>query len=198
MRLGLLRGGDWLGMATLSIGLASPADGAGGGQQGPSVRVGVHRPAGRGVGGAAGAVRVDRADHQAASARSAAAGAGGISGWGRIGSVILGMALYGSVFPGAASICRRCRGIFGAGGDGAGLVRAAAAGPDPAGAATVAQHRCAADGGGGAVSVAASCFFNTNISPHYSGPQSLIPNIVRAIGQALVMTPLTVLSNRRD
>jgi DHA2 family multidrug resistance protein len=41
---------------------------------------------------------------------------------------------------------------------------------------------------------AASCFMNTAISPDYAGPQLFLPNIVRAIGQALVMTPLTSLS----
>ncbi len=41
---------------------------------------------------------------------------------------------------------------------------------------------------------AASCFMNTVISPDYSGPQLLLPNIVRAIGQALVLAPLSVLA----
>jgi DHA2 family multidrug resistance protein len=41
---------------------------------------------------------------------------------------------------------------------------------------------------------AASCFMNTAISPDYAGPQLFLPNVVRAIGQALVMTPLTSLS----
>jgi MFS transporter, DHA2 family, multidrug resistance protein len=41
---------------------------------------------------------------------------------------------------------------------------------------------------------AASCFLNVDISQDYSGPQLLIPNLVRAVGQALVMTPLSVLA----
>jgi MFS transporter, DHA2 family, multidrug resistance protein len=36
-----------------------------------------------------------------------------------------------------------------------------------------------------------SCFMNTAMSPDYSGDQLWIPNIVRAIGQAMVLTPLT-------
>ena len=36
-----------------------------------------------------------------------------------------------------------------------------------------------------------SCFLNTAMSPDYAGDQLWIPNIVRAIGQALVLTPLT-------
>src|SRR5712672_999120 len=38
---------------------------------------------------------------------------------------------------------------------------------------------------------AASCFMNTAMSPDYAGDQLFIPNIVRAIGQAMVLTPLT-------
>src|SRR5450755_1778733 len=36
-----------------------------------------------------------------------------------------------------------------------------------------------------------SCFMNTAMSPDYAGDQLLIPNIVRAIGQAMVLTPLS-------
>ncbi len=36
-----------------------------------------------------------------------------------------------------------------------------------------------------------SCFMNTEMSPDYAGDQLWIPNIVRAIGQAMVLTPLT-------
>ena len=38
---------------------------------------------------------------------------------------------------------------------------------------------------------AASSFMNTMMSPDYAGDQLWIPNIVRAIGQAMVLTPLT-------
>lgn len=38
---------------------------------------------------------------------------------------------------------------------------------------------------------AASCFMNVNLSLDVSGDQFLIPNIVRAVGQALILTPLT-------
>jgi DHA2 family multidrug resistance protein len=36
-----------------------------------------------------------------------------------------------------------------------------------------------------------SCFMNTAMSPDYAGDQLFIPNVVRAIGQAMVLTPLT-------
>jgi DHA2 family multidrug resistance protein len=41
---------------------------------------------------------------------------------------------------------------------------------------------------------AASCFLNINMDQNYSGPQLLVPNLVRAAGQALVMTPLSSLA----
>ena len=41
---------------------------------------------------------------------------------------------------------------------------------------------------------AASCFLNINMDHNYSGPQLLVPNLVRAAGQALVMTPLSSLA----
>ena len=41
---------------------------------------------------------------------------------------------------------------------------------------------------------ALSCFLNLEISPLYSGDQLLIPNLVRAVGQALVMTPLSAMA----
>ena len=43
----------------------------------------------------------------------------------------------------------------------------------------------------GLVIFAYSCFMNTAMSPDYAGDQLWIPNIVRAIGQAMVLTPLT-------
>lgn len=41
---------------------------------------------------------------------------------------------------------------------------------------------------------AASCFMNTTLSPDTSGDQFWIPNIVRAIGQALVLTPISTIT----
>jgi MFS transporter, DHA2 family, multidrug resistance protein len=38
---------------------------------------------------------------------------------------------------------------------------------------------------------AASCFMNITLSPDTAGDQLLIPNIARAIGQALVLTPIS-------
>ena len=43
----------------------------------------------------------------------------------------------------------------------------------------------------GLVIFAYSCFMNTTMSPDYSGDQLFFPNVVRAIGQAMVLTPLT-------
>jgi MFS transporter, DHA2 family, multidrug resistance protein len=41
---------------------------------------------------------------------------------------------------------------------------------------------------------AASCFMNITLSPNTAGDQLLIPNIVRAIGQALVLTPISTIT----
>jgi DHA2 family multidrug resistance protein len=41
---------------------------------------------------------------------------------------------------------------------------------------------------------AASNFMNVGMTPDYAGPQFLWPNIVRAIGQALVMVPLSAIA----
>lgn len=41
---------------------------------------------------------------------------------------------------------------------------------------------------------AVSCFMNIEMSLDYSGDQFLVPNIVRAVGQALILTPLTAIA----
>jgi len=41
---------------------------------------------------------------------------------------------------------------------------------------------------------AASCFMNITLSPDTAGDQFWIPNIVRAIGQALVLTPISAIT----
>lgn len=41
---------------------------------------------------------------------------------------------------------------------------------------------------------AASCFMDVNLSADFSGPQFFWPNIVRALGQALVLTPISALA----
>ena len=41
---------------------------------------------------------------------------------------------------------------------------------------------------------ATSCFMNIWLTDDFSGPQFLWPNIVRAFGQAIIMTPLSVIA----
>jgi len=41
---------------------------------------------------------------------------------------------------------------------------------------------------------AASCFMNVTLSPDSAGDQFWLPNIVRAIGQALVLTPISAIT----
>ncbi len=46
----------------------------------------------------------------------------------------------------------------------------------------------------GIVVFAVSCFMNTTLSPDSAGDQFWIPNIVRAIGQALIITPVSAIT----
>jgi DHA2 family multidrug resistance protein len=41
---------------------------------------------------------------------------------------------------------------------------------------------------------AGSCFMNTTLSPDTAGDQLLLPNLIRALGQALVLTPITAVT----
>jgi len=41
---------------------------------------------------------------------------------------------------------------------------------------------------------AASCFMNLHLDANYSGPQLFVPDVTRAVGQALAMTPLSALA----
>ncbi len=41
---------------------------------------------------------------------------------------------------------------------------------------------------------AASCFMNATLSPDSAGDQFFLPNLVRAVGQALVLTPITAIT----
>ena len=41
---------------------------------------------------------------------------------------------------------------------------------------------------------AASCFMNLALDPNIAGPQMLVPDVTRAVGQALVMTPLSAVA----
>jgi DHA2 family multidrug resistance protein len=45
--------------------------------------------------------------------------------------------------------------------------------------------------GTGLVIFAVSCFMNLDMDSGYAGPQLLFPNIVRAVGQAVVLAPLS-------
>ncbi|MBE7211277.1 MAG: MFS transporter, partial [Gluconacetobacter diazotrophicus] len=49
----------------------------------------------------------------------------------------------------------------------------------------------------GIVLFAASCFMNVHLSTDVSGPQFFWPNIIRALGQAIVITPLTAIAMAR-
>jgi DHA2 family multidrug resistance protein len=46
----------------------------------------------------------------------------------------------------------------------------------------------------GLVVFAFSCFMNAHLSPDYAGDQLWLPNIVRAVGQAVILTPLSAIA----
>ncbi|MBN8873139.1 MAG: multidrug efflux MFS transporter [Rhodospirillales bacterium] len=48
--------------------------------------------------------------------------------------------------------------------------------------------------GTGLALFATSCFMNLGLYADYAGPQLLVPNLVRAVGQAMLMAPLSVLA----
>jgi DHA2 family multidrug resistance protein len=48
--------------------------------------------------------------------------------------------------------------------------------------------------GTGLLIFAVSCFMSMELDQNYAGPQLIWPNIVRAIGQAIVMTPLSAIA----
>ncbi len=119
-------------------------------------------------------------------------------GFGTISAVFLGFALFGTGLsaaglsrPGARLQCRADRNCIG-------LDRTAATSADPAGAEADAAlrhplHRVHRPG-----DVCLSSFMNITMSLDYSGDQLCVPNIMRAIGQALTLAPLTAISLGSD
>jgi MFS transporter, DHA2 family, multidrug resistance protein len=48
--------------------------------------------------------------------------------------------------------------------------------------------------GVGLLTFAASCFLNLQLDQDYAGPQLFWPNVIRAVGQAIVMTPISAIA----
>ncbi len=112
-------------------------------------------------------------------------------GFGTLANVIVGFALYGTVY-----ILPQYLGqVFGYNAEQIGFVLAWTGLPQlviipfvPWLMARVDARLIAMSGLG---VFAVSCFMNAYLSPDYAGDQLLVPNIVRSIGQAVVLTPLT-------
>src|SRR5580698_3057843 len=112
-------------------------------------------------------------------------------GFGTLANVLVGFALYGTVY-----ILPQYLGqVFGYNAEQIGLVLAWTGLPQlviipfvPWLMARVDARLIAMSGLG---VFAVSCFMNAYLSPDYAGDQLLVPNIVRSIGQAVVLTPLT-------
>jgi DHA2 family multidrug resistance protein len=193
MRLALLRQGDWPGIATLAIGLASLQTVLEEGNKDDWF----------------GSPFIVRLSFVAAAALSLfvwielTAGTPLLNlrlllrrnfGLGSIANVILGMALYGSVFLLPSYLSQ----MQGYNAQQVGEVLAWTGLPQLVLIPFVPRlmRRCDARllVALGLGLFAASCFLNIEINQDYSGPQLLFPNLVRAAGQALVLTPLSVLA----
>jgi DHA2 family multidrug resistance protein len=115
-------------------------------------------------------------------------------GLGSIANVILGMALYGSVFLLPSYLSQ----MQGYNAQQVGEVLAWTGLPQLLLIPLVPSLMCRFDArllvAVGLGLFAASCFLNADINHDYSGPQFLLPNLVRAVGQAVVLTPLAVLA----
>ena len=115
-------------------------------------------------------------------------------GLGSIGNVVVGMALYGSVYLLPDYLSR----MQGYNAQQVGEVLASTALPQLVLIPFVPRLMRRFDArllvAVGLALFAASCFMNSDINHNYAGPQFLVPNIVRAVGQALVMTPLSMLA----
>ena len=116
-------------------------------------------------------------------------------GLGTLGNFLLGFALYALGLSAAAISRRHARLRCGAERRGDGLDRAAAAACDPArAAADEADRRRACWSASALIVFAASCFMNLHLDPNYAAPQLFWPDVTRALGQALVMTPLSAIA----
>ena len=190
MQLKLLKEGDWAGIAAMAIGLVRLADRARGGQQGRLVLLTLH-PASRGRrAGQPVAFRCDRTDDRKAFDPAAAVEATQFrfrhhgDDDGRFRAVRIGLYLAGLSRSGAGLQCRADR-------RGAGMDRPAATLLIPLVPKLMQRFDTRYIAFTGLMIFAYSCFMNTAMSPDYAGDQLWIPNIVRAIGQAMVLTPLT-------
>jgi DHA2 family multidrug resistance protein len=115
-------------------------------------------------------------------------------GLGSVANVILGMALYGSVYLVPVYLSQ----MQGYNSEQVGMVLAWTGLPQlvliPFVPFLMKKFDARLLVGLGLVLFATSCFLNIGISPDYAGDQLFVPNLVRAVGQALVMTPLSALA----
>jgi DHA2 family multidrug resistance protein len=115
-------------------------------------------------------------------------------GLGSLATVILGMALYGSVYLLPVYLSQ----MQGYNAEQVGMVLAWTGLPQLALIPFVPLLMRHVDArllvGIGFGLFALSCFLNLGITSDYAGDQFFVPNLVRAVGQALVMTPLSALA----
>jgi MFS transporter, DHA2 family, multidrug resistance protein len=193
MRLSLLADGDWLGIGAMAVGLAALQtvldEGNKDGWFDSPLIVRLSLVAAVFL---ALFVRIElKSANPAVNLRLLA---GRNFGFGTLANVIVGFALYGTVY-----ILPQYLGqVFGYNAEQIGLVLAWTGLPQlviiPFVPWLMARLDARLIAMSGLCVFAVSCFMNAYLSPDYAGDQLLIPNVVRSIGQAVVLTPLTAIA----
>jgi MFS transporter, DHA2 family, multidrug resistance protein len=193
MQLGLLRHGDWLGIALMAVGLAALQTVLDEGNVydwfGSPFIVKTTLVALLGLGGFL-IVEFTRPDplvnFRVLARRN--------FGFGTLSNFLLGFALYGSAYL----LPQYLANAQGYDSQQIGAVMAWTGLPQLVIIPFVPVLRRWIDGrllvGVGLVVFAVSCFMNLNMDLDYAGPQLLLPNVVRALGQAVVMAPLSAIA----
>ncbi len=193
MRLSLLADGDWLGIGAMAVGLAALQTVLDeGNKDGWFDSVLIVRLALVAAVFLALFVWIElRSAHPAVNLRLLA---GRNFGFGTLANVIVGFALYGTIY-----ILPQYLGqVFGYNAEQIGFVLAWTGLPQLVIIPFVPWLMGRVDARliamSGLCVFAVSCFMNAYMSPDYAGDQLLVPNIVRSIGQAVVLTPLTAIA----
>ena len=170
------------------------ADRAGGRQQGRLVRLALHPAAGRRRGRVPHGLHLDRADGRRSRWSTCACSSAAISASATLANMLVGFALFGTVY-----ILPQYLGqVQGYNAEQIGNVLAWTGLPQllliPLVPLLMKRFDIRYIGFVGISIFAASCFMNVTLSLDNAGDQFFLPNIVRAIGQALVLTPITAIT----
>jgi len=193
LRLRLFAKGDWRGIALMAIGLAALQTVLGRRQCLRLVRLAIYFQAEPGCRGRARGLCRHRVPRGRAPRRFRLLGRRNF-GFGTLGNFLLGFALYGSAYL----LPEYLADAQGFNSEQIGQVMAWTGLPQLLVIPLVPLLMKRIDArlliGMGLLVFAASCFMNLRLDENYAAPQLLWPNIVRALGQAIVMTPLAAIA----